>query len=96
MGERLGRVRTVLQFDPEIRKVACSTNAIESVNARIRCAVKPPGHLPNEQAALKCAFLAVMSLGPTRTGRPRWIARWKATLNAFEISFEGHLTPARN
>src|SRR5882762_583094 len=25
-----------LQFNPEIRKVICSTNAIESVNARIR------------------------------------------------------------
>jgi putative transposase len=36
-----------LQFDPEIRKVVCSTNAIESVNARIRRAVKARGHFPN-------------------------------------------------
>ena len=85
-----------LQFDPEIRKVVCSTNAIESVNARIRRAVKARGHFPNEQAALKCVYLAVMSLDPTGKGRKRWIIRWKAALNAFEITFEGRLTAARN
>jgi putative transposase len=85
-----------LQFDPEIRKVVCSTNAIESVNARIRRAVKARGHFPNEQAALKCVYLAVMSLDPTGTGRERWITRWKAALNAFEITCEGRLAAARN
>jgi putative transposase len=85
-----------LQFDPEIRKVVCSTNAIESVNARIRRAVKARGHFPNEQAALKCVYLAVMSLDPTGKGRKRWIIRWKAALNAFEITFEGRLAAARN
>ncbi|MEV4002667.1 IS256 family transposase [Actinomadura sp. NPDC049753] len=85
-----------LQFDPEIRKVVCSTNAIESVNARIRRAVKARGHFPNEQAALKCVYLAVMSLDPTGTGRKRWMTRWKAALNAFEITFEGRLAAARN
>jgi len=85
-----------LQFDPEIRKVVCSTNAIESVNARIRRAVKARGHFPSEQAALKCVYLAVMSLDPTGTGRKRWIMRWKAALNAFDIAFEGRLTAARN
>ncbi len=39
-----------LAFDIEIRKVICSTNAIESVNARIRRAVRARGHFPNEQA----------------------------------------------
>jgi transposase-like protein len=53
-----------LAFDPEIRRVICSTNAIESVNARIRRAVKARGHFPTEQAALKCVYMAVMSLDP--------------------------------
>jgi transposase-like protein len=39
-----------LGFDPHIRKVVCSTNAIDSVNARIRRAVKARGHFPNKQA----------------------------------------------
>ncbi|MCW3845545.1 IS256 family transposase, partial [Micromonospora yasonensis] len=60
-----------LAFDVEIRKVICSTNAIESVNARIRKAVRARGHFPNEQAALKCVYMALMSLDPTGAGRRR-------------------------
>jgi putative transposase len=85
-----------LAFDAEIRKVVCSTNAIESVNARIRRAVRARGHFPNEQAALKCVYLAVMALDPTGTGRRRWITRWKPALNAFDLAFEGRLTAGRN
>jgi putative transposase len=47
-----------LAFDPEIRPVICSANAIESVNARIRRAVKARGHFPNEQAALNAFEVA--------------------------------------
>ncbi|MER6535661.1 transposase [Streptomyces sp900105755] len=82
-----------LSFDVEIRKVICSTNAIESVNARIRKAVRARGHFPSENAALKCVYMALMSLDPTGKGRRRWTMRWKAPLNAFQIAFEGRLTP---
>lgn len=85
-----------LAFDPEIRKVVCSTNAIESVNARIRRAVRARGHFPNEQAALKCVYLAVMALDPTGQGRRRWAIRWKPALNAFDLAFDGRLTTGRN
>ncbi|WP_240436934.1 IS256 family transposase [Streptomyces sporangiiformans] len=85
-----------LRFDVEIRKVVCSTNAIESVNARIRKAVRARGHFPNEAAAMKCVYMALMSLDPTGKGRKRWTQRWKAPLNAFQIEFEGRLTPTTN
>ncbi|MGK5529484.1 IS256 family transposase [Streptomyces sp. URMC 129] len=81
-----------LAFDVEIHKVICSTNAIESVNARIRKAVRARGHFPNETAALKSVYMALMSLDPTGKGRKRWTMRWKAPLNAFQIAFEGRLT----
>ena len=84
-----------LGFDVEIRKVICSTNAIESVNARIRRTVKTRGHFPNEQAALKCVYLAIMSLDPTGQGRRRWMIRWKPALNAFEMTFNGRLAAGR-
>lgn len=84
-----------LQFDKEIRRIVCTTNAIESVNARIRKAVKARGHFPNEQAALKCVYLAIMALDPTGKGRARWTQRWKGALNAFEITFDGRLHAAR-
>ena len=76
-----------LDYDVEIRKVICSTNAIESLNARYRRAVKARGHFPNEQAALKCLYLVTRSLDPTGRGRARWTMRWKPALNAFAITF---------
>lgn len=84
-----------LGFDREIRRIVCTTNAIESVNARIRKAVRARGHFPNEQAALKCVYLAVMALDPTGKGRARWTQRWKQALNAFDIRFDGRLRAVR-
>ena len=81
-----------LRFDKEIRTVVCTTNSIESINARIRRAVNARGHFPTEQAALKCVYLALMSLDPTGAGQKRWSNRWKAALNAFEITFDGRLS----
>ncbi len=81
-----------LSFDAEIRKIICTTNAIESVNARIRKAVRARGHFPTDQAALKCVYLAIMSLDPKGTGTKAWTRRWKPALNAFDIAFDGRLT----
>ena len=81
-----------LDFDIEIRKIICTTNAIESINARLRRAVNARGHFPNEQAALKCLYMALMGLDPTGRGRGRWTMRWKAALNAFDVRFEGRLS----
>jgi len=46
---------------------------------------------PNEQAALKCVYMAIMSLDPTGKGQTRWTLRWKTALNAFD----GRLSAAR-
>ncbi|NJP35891.1 IS256 family transposase [Micromonospora thermarum] len=83
-----------LDYDLEIRKVICSTNAIESLNARYRRAVKARGHFPNEQAALKCLYLVTRSLDPTGAGRTRWTMRWKPALNAFAITFSDRFPAA--
>jgi transposase-like protein len=82
-----------LEYDIEIRKVICSTNAIESLNARYRRAVRARGHFPSEQAVLKCLYLVTRSLDPTGTGQARWTMRWKPALNAFAITF-GNRFPA--
>ncbi|KAA1004785.1 IS256 family transposase, partial [Pseudonocardia sp. EV170527-09] len=84
-----------LAFDVEIRTIICTTNAIESVNARIRRAVKTRGHFPNETAALKCVYMAIMSLDPTGAGQRRWSIRWKPALNAFDMAFDGRLSAGR-
>jgi len=76
-----------LDYDVEIRKVVCSTNAIESLNSRFQRAVRARRHFPTGQAALKCLYLVTRSLDPTGRGRIRWTVRWKPALNAFAITF---------
>ena len=61
-----------LDYDVEIRRVIYSTNAIESLNARYRRAIRARGHFPNELAALRCLYLVTRSLDPTGAGRARW------------------------
>lgn len=85
-----------LDYSPEIRKIIYSTNAVESLHARMRRATRARGHFPTEQAALKCLYMVVRSLDPTGTGRRRWTRRWKAALNAFAITFEGRILPTDN
>ena len=43
---------------------------------------------------MKCLYLAIMSLDPTGKGRKR-TNRWKAALNAFDMTFDGRLSAGR-
>jgi putative transposase len=83
-----------LDYDLEIRKIICSTNAVESLNRRYRRAIRARGHFPTDQAALKCLYLVTRSLDPTGRGKTRWAIRWKPALNAFAITFEGRIVPS--
>ena len=85
-----------LDYHVEIRRVLCSTNAIESLNARYRRAVKARGHFPTEQAAMKCLYLVTRSLDPKGTGQTRWAMRWKPALNAFAITFGDRMPAAQD
>jgi putative transposase len=84
-----------LDYDVEIRRIICTTNAIESLNARYRRVVRIRGHFPTEQSAMKCLYLVTRSLDPTGRGRARWVARWKPALNAFAVTFEGRIDPSK-
>ena len=85
-----------LDYDAEIRKVLCSINAIESLNARYRRAVTVRGHFPTEQAAMKCLYMVTRSLDPKGTGQTRWTMRWKPALNAFAITFADRMPAPEN
>lgn len=85
-----------LDYDVEIRRVLCSTNGIESLNARYRRAVTAKGHFPTEQAALKTLYLVTRSLDPKGTGQARWTMRWKPALNAFAVTFADRMPAAEN
>ena len=96
VGERLGRVRAVPRASTSRSARSCARPTRSSrVNARIRRAVKARGHFPNEHAALKCVYMAIMSLDPTGPGNAAGRMRWKPALNAFDIAFDGRLSAGR-
>ena len=81
-----------LDFDNEIRTVICTTNAIESINARLPAGGQGPRPLPDRAGRYQVPLPGDQSLDPTGTGRQRWTNRWKAALNAFDITFDGRLS----
>jgi transposase-like protein len=49
-------------FAPELRKILYTTNAIESLNAQVRKAVRVRGHFPSEEAATKLIWLVLRNV----------------------------------
>lgn len=49
-------------FPGEVRKIIYTTNAIESLNASVRKAIRNKGHFPNDQAAMKLIWLALRNV----------------------------------
>jgi hypothetical protein len=39
--------------------------------------------------------MVIMSLDPMGKGQARWAMRWKTALEAFDITFDGRLSTAR-
>ncbi|MGH9420984.1 MAG: transposase, partial [Thermoanaerobaculia bacterium] len=52
-------------FPPEVRRVIYTTNALESVNARVRKIIKTRGHFPTDEAATKLIWLALRNITAT-------------------------------
>jgi putative transposase len=83
-----------LEFPLELRKIVYTTNAIESLNARFRRAVRHRGHFPNEQAAMKVLYLVATSSRKNRSDLVGKINGWKAILNALTIHYGDRLNAA--
>ncbi len=78
-------------YDVQFRRIICTTDAIESLNALLPASGQSQGPLPNDAAALKCPYLVTRPLDPAGRGRARWVNRWKPALNAFAITFDGRI-----
>lgn len=76
-----------LEFPAELRRVVYTTNAIESLNARFRRAVRHRGHFPNEQAALKVLYLVATQRRANRQDLTGRINGWKTILNALTVHY---------
>jgi len=84
-----------LEFDPAIRRIIYTTNAIESLNYQLRKVSKNKGHFPTDDAVLKIFYLAIGNIGNTRGGElGTGTQGWKQALNAFAIAYPGRLDPA--
>jgi putative transposase len=79
-------------FSKDIRRVIYTTNAIESLNMRLRKIIKTRGHFPNDEAAVKLLWLALTN-ALRKTVRPTF--DWKAAMNQFAIQFGDRYTEAR-
>jgi len=81
-----------LAFDPAIRKIIYTTNAIESLNYQLRKVTKTKGHFPTEDAVLKIFYLAICGIGNRRGGELGTHTQgWRQALNAFTIAFPGRI-----
>jgi len=78
------RVIPFFAFPPPIRKVIYTTNAIESVNARLRKIIKTRGHFPTDDAATKLIWLALRNITADWERPSR---DWKEAMNQFAILY---------
>ena len=76
-------------FPPEIRRVIYTTNAIESVNARLRKIIKTRGHFPSDDAAGKLIWLALRNI---TAGWGSAAHHWKEAMNQFAILYAERFT----
>jgi putative transposase len=76
-------------FPPEIRRVIHTTNAIESVNARLRKIIKTRGHFPTDDAASKLIWLALRNI---TAGWGTSTHHWKEAMNQFAILYAERFT----
>ena len=76
-------------FPPEVRRVIYTTNAIESVNARLRKIIKTRGHFPSDDAATKLIWLALRNI---TADWGRAANHWKTAMNQFAILYEDRFT----
>lgn len=83
------RVIPFFAFPPAVRRVIYTTNAIESVNSRLRKILKTRGYFPSDEAASKLIWLALRNI-TANWGHP---ARdWKEAMNQFAVLYEERFT----
>jgi putative transposase len=78
-------------FHPDVRRLVYTTNAIESLNAKLRRAVRARGHFPTDEAAMKLLFLVLNRSEKEWTMPAR---EWSLAKAQFAILFGERFTKA--
>jgi transposase-like protein len=87
------RVIPFFAFPPAVRRVIYTTNAIESINARLRKIIKSRGHFPSDDAATKLIWLALRNI---TADWGRAAHNWKEAMNQFAVLYEERFTHAHD
>lgn len=82
------RIIPFFDFPEFIRKIIYTTNAIESLNGRVRKAVQVRGHFPNDEAALKLIWLVLRNVARTWDNPPLY---WRKVKTQLAIMFKERL-----
>ena len=72
-----------------MRRVIYTTNAIESVNARLRKIIKTRGHFPSDEAATKLIWIALKNI---TADWGRSAREWTEAMNQFAIAYGDRFT----
>jgi putative transposase len=85
--ERWAYITPFLSLPADLRRAVYTTNSIENLNRQIRKSIKTRGHFPDEQAATKLIYLAII-----RSER-KWQKsyNWTGALRGLKIHFGDRL-----
>lgn len=85
--DRWAHIIPFLALPADLRRAVYTTNSIENLNRQIRKSIKTRGHFPDEQAATKLIYLAIL-----RAER-KWLKayNWTGALRGLKIHFGDRL-----
>ena len=86
------RVIPFFAFSPAVRREIYTTNAIESVNGRLRKIIKTRGHFPSDDAACKLIWLALRNI---TADWHRSVHEWREAMNQFAIAYGDRFTKSK-
>jgi len=82
------KLSTYFKYDPTIRKLIYTTNAIEGFHRQVRKVTKTKGAFPSDLAVLKLVYLAYENI------KKKWslaLHNWGQTISQLAIWFEGRI-----
>ncbi len=77
------------QFDPTIRKLIYTTNAVEGFHRQLRKYTKNKGAFTSENALLKLAFCAIQNI--TNKWQKQPLQNWALVISQLDIAFPNRL-----
>lgn len=85
--DRWEYITPFLSLPADLRRAVYTTNSIENLNRQIRKSIKTRGHFPDEQAATKLIYLAILRA----QGKWQQAYNWTTALRGLKIHFGDRL-----